>query len=93
MYSAIPRTNLEACGAVHYQYQHPLDSQKSTSTINAHININMTKSQPKHDITVPVDFDVTGKESVCVADTYVVTVDFDVTATRVSGKLLCHSGL
>ena len=46
-----------------------------------------------HDITVPVDFDVTGKESVCVADTYVVTVDFDVTATRVSGKLLCHSGL
>ena len=32
-----------ACGAVHYQHQNPLDNQKSTSTINAYININMTK--------------------------------------------------
>ena len=32
-------------------------------------------------IIVPLDVNVTGKESVCVANTYVVTVDFDFTAT------------
>ena len=30
---------------VHYQHQNPLVNQKSTSTINAYVNINMTKSQ------------------------------------------------
>ena len=38
----MPRKNLQARGAVHYQHQNPLDNQKSTSTINAYININMT---------------------------------------------------
>ena len=41
--SAIPRKNLQARGAVHYQHQNPLDNQKSTSIINAYINIKMTK--------------------------------------------------
>ena len=43
LYSAIPRKNTQALGAVHYQHQNPLDNQKSTSTINAYINIKMTK--------------------------------------------------
>ena len=30
---------------VHYQHRHPLDSQNSTSTMHAYININMTRSQ------------------------------------------------
>ena len=44
IYSAIPRKNLQARGAVHYQHQHPLDNQVSTgtSTINAYITIKMT---------------------------------------------------
>ena len=42
-YSTIPRKHLQARGAVHYQHQNPLDNQKSTSTINAYINIKMTK--------------------------------------------------
>ena len=33
------------CGCVYYQHENPLDNQKSTSAINAYININMTKSQ------------------------------------------------
>ena len=37
--------NLQARGAVHYQHQNPLDNQKRTSTINAYINIKMTKKQ------------------------------------------------
>ena len=37
------RKHLQARGAVHYQHQNPLDNQKSTSTINAYINIKMTK--------------------------------------------------
>ena len=45
IYSAIPLKNLQARGAVHYQHQNPLDSQKSTSTINAYISIKLTKSQ------------------------------------------------
>ena len=43
IYSAIPCKNLQARGAVHYQHQNPLDNQKSTSTINAYINIKLTK--------------------------------------------------
>ena len=43
IYSAIPLKNLQARGAVHYQYQNLLDNQKSTSTINAYINIKLTK--------------------------------------------------
>ena len=50
IYSAIPCKNLQARGAVHYQHQNPLDNQqrttkqtKSISTINAYINIKMTK--------------------------------------------------
>ena len=43
-----PVKNLQARGAVHYQHQNPLDNQQqeqqeSTSTINAYINIKMTK--------------------------------------------------
>ena len=45
IYNAMPRKNLQARGAVHYQHQNPLDSQKSTSTINAYINIKMTKKR------------------------------------------------
>ena len=41
----MPISHLRACGAVHYQHQNPLDSQKSTSTVNDYISINMTKSQ------------------------------------------------
>ena len=44
-YSALPRKNLWARNTVRYQHQNPLDNQKSPSTINAYININMTKSQ------------------------------------------------
>ena len=43
--SAIPRKYLQAHGAVHYQQKNPLDNQKSPSTINAYIIINITKSQ------------------------------------------------
>ena len=53
IYSAIPRKNLQARAAVHYQHQNPLDNQKSTTTstiilinsitINAYINIKMSK--------------------------------------------------
>ena len=32
-------TIVQARGTVHYQHQNVFDSQKSTSTINAHINI------------------------------------------------------
>ena len=45
LYNNIPRKNLQACGAVHYQHQNPLYNQKSASIINAYISINMTKSQ------------------------------------------------
>jgi len=45
LYSAIPRKQLRARSTVHYQDQNPLGNQKSTSTINAYININMTKSE------------------------------------------------
>ena len=38
----MPRKDLRARGAVHYQHQHPLDNKKSTATINAYSNINMT---------------------------------------------------
>jgi len=41
----MPISHLRACGAVHYQHQNPLDSQKSTSSVNDYISINMTKSQ------------------------------------------------
>ena len=41
----MPPKHIQARGTVHYQHQHPLDNQKSASTINAYININMTKSQ------------------------------------------------
>ena len=48
LYSTIPRKNLQVRGAVHYQHQNLLDNQQqeeqeSTSTINAYINIKMTK--------------------------------------------------
>ena len=39
IYRTIPRKHLQARGAVHYQHQNPLDNQKSTSAINAYINI------------------------------------------------------
>ena len=38
------RKNLQACGAVHYQHQNPLDNQKRASTINVYINIKMMSS-------------------------------------------------
>ena len=52
----MPRTNLQACGAVHYQYQNPLDSQvsTSTSTINAYINIKMATPTNKQNQKKPV---------------------------------------
>ena len=44
LYSTVPCNNLQARGAVHYQHQNPLDNQQeSTCTINAYINIKMTK--------------------------------------------------
>ena len=36
-YNAIPRKHSRARSAVHYQHQNPLDNQKNTSTVNAHI--------------------------------------------------------
>ena len=41
----MPHNKLRARDAVDYQHQNPLDNQKSTSTINAYINMNITKSQ------------------------------------------------
>ena len=38
---------LQARGAVHYQHQNPLDNQKSTNTINAYINIKLTKEKAR----------------------------------------------
>ena len=43
--SAIPCKNLQAHGAQHYHHQYPFNSQKSTSAINAYVNVSMTKSQ------------------------------------------------
>ena len=39
----MPRKHLQARGAVHYHHQNPQDNQKGTSTINAYINIKLTK--------------------------------------------------
>ena len=35
----MPRKHVRAHGAVHYQHQNPLDSRKSTSTINAYTSV------------------------------------------------------
>ena len=47
MYSAIPRKNVQARGTVHYQHQNPLDNQKSTSTVNAYINIKISDKKAR----------------------------------------------
>ena len=44
-YITLYPVNIYKLVALHYQHQNPLDNQKSTSIINAYININMTKSQ------------------------------------------------
>ena len=38
LYSAMPRINLRACGAVLYQQRHPSDNQNSASTATAYMN-------------------------------------------------------
>ena len=43
----MPCKHLQARSVLHYQLPNPLDSQKSTVTINAYISIKLTKSQDK----------------------------------------------